>query len=111
MAYTADSKSAAERLVGSTPTSAIRDTYLVRKEGTQAMSAYIKGQGYRDGYNDRMVGNPNRAPRGHSFATMDNKVYWEEYDHGYADASNRIITDARRDIQEMEKDIKQFLVD
>lgn len=34
MADTADSKSAAERLVGSTPTSAIEKTYLVRLESS-----------------------------------------------------------------------------
>jgi len=38
---------------------------------------YIAGQGYRDGYNDRMSGQPNRCPLGMTSATSDRKVYWE----------------------------------
>lgn len=68
---------------------------------------YTKGQGYKDGWNDRTEGKPSRQPSAWGSATSDSKVYWEEYSQGYADACQQVISDARKDLEDM----KRFLVD
>jgi hypothetical protein len=72
---------------------------------------YSPGQGYKDGWNDRQAGKPTAAPMGWGSATTDTSVYWEEYRIGYADASHRILDDAKRSIREMKKEISQYLAE
>jgi hypothetical protein len=72
---------------------------------------YSPGQGYKDGWNDRHAGKANAAPMGWGSATTDKSVYWEEYRIGYAEASRRILDDAKRSIEEMKRDISQYLTE
>ena len=72
---------------------------------------YSPGKGYRDGWDDRHNGKPNASPMGWGSATTDKAVYWEEYRIGYADASRKILEDAKRSIDEMRKDISQYLTE
>lgn len=72
---------------------------------------YFPGQGYKDGWNDRQAGKPNASPVGWGSATSDKTVYWEEYRIGYAEASRKILEDAKRSIEEMKKDISQYLTE
>jgi hypothetical protein len=67
---------------------------------------YQKGQGYKDGWNDRIEGKPNMSPSLRGCATTDDRVYWEEYVYGYADASRQVISDARKEIEEMKRFIQ-----
>lgn len=74
--------------------------------------SYEPGKGYRDGWEDRHFGKPNMAPMGWGNATTDDSVYWDEYKQGYADASKRIVEDARRTISDMKADLnKRFLTE
>lgn len=72
---------------------------------------YFPGQGYKDGWSDRQAGKPNASPMGWGSATSDKTVYWEEYRIGYAEASRKILEDAKRSIEEMKKDISQYLTE
>lgn len=72
---------------------------------------YIAGQGYRDGYNDRMSGQPNRCPLGMTSATSDRKVYWEEYATGYAEAHTKVLRDARNSVNEIHGSVGRYLIE
>lgn len=72
---------------------------------------YFPGQGYKDGWNDRQAGKPNASPVGWGSATSDKTVYWEEYRIGYAEASRKILEDAKKSIEEMKRDISQYLTE
>ena len=56
---------------------------------------YIPGQGYKDGYQDRMNGLADR-----SVAYATSQPYWAEYRQGYAEAERNIIERARQGISE-----------
>lgn len=73
---------------------------------------YEPGRGYTVGWHDRHYGKPNISPTDWGNATSDDKVYWEEYRQGYADASKKIIDEAKKVIREMGRDInKRFLTE
>ena len=59
---------------------------------------YIPGQGYKDGYQDRMTG---LADRSVSYAVT--QPYWAEYKQGYAEAERRIIEQAKQGITESKR--------
>ncbi len=65
------------------------------------MNNYTAGQGYKEGYQDRMIGKPNRY-----VIRMEDTPYWEEYNVGYSEASRKILEDARSKI-----DNRDFLVE
>lgn len=73
--------------------------------------AYIAGQGYRDGYNDRMSGNPNRYPFGMTSATSDSRVYWDEYLTGYTEANTKVLQDARHSVNEIHGSMGRYLIE
>ena len=66
------------------------------------MNNYIAGQGYKDGYQDRMTGKTNRSV----ISLEPDSPYWEEYKVGYSEASRRIIEDARSKV-----DTRDFLIE
>lgn len=73
---------------------------------------YEQGKGYRDGWEDRHFGKPNAAPMGWGSATTDDAVYWDEYKVGYADASKKIVQEARRTIADMKNELdNRFLTE
>ncbi len=72
---------------------------------------YTPGKGYKDGWNDRHEGKPKACPTQWGNATTDNGVYWDEYRIGYADASRKILENAKRSIEEMKQDISQYLTE
>ena len=58
---------------------------------------YTPGQGYKDGFNDRMGGMPNKAESKFGFSKT---AYDHEYLTGYADAERKILENARKDVSE-----------
>lgn len=60
--------------------------------------SYIPGQGYKDGYQDRMNG---LADRSVSYASS--QPYWSEYKQGYREAERNIIEKAKQGITESKK--------
>ena len=73
--------------------------------------SYIQGQGYRDGYADRMTGQPNRCPDGMTSATSDRKLYWEEYLAGYTEATAKVLQDARYSMSEIYGSHSRYLIE
>lgn len=65
------------------------------------MSNYVPGQGYKDGYEDRMSGKQNRF-----LINFSEEHYWQEYKLGYEEASRRVLEDARHSVNS-----KSFLVE
>ena len=72
---------------------------------------YVPGQGYKDGYGDRMEGRPNRYPFGMTSATSDSRVYWDEYLSGYNEANAKVIHDARRSVNEINGSTGRYLIE
>jgi len=60
-----------------------------------SMNSYTPGQGYKEGYNDRMNG---LADRSITHATTE--VFWMEYRQGYMQAERNIIEKARHEVNE-----------
>ena len=58
---------------------------------------YTPGQGYKDGFNDRMNGLPNKAEAKFGFSKT---AYDQEYLSGYAEAHRRILENAQREVNE-----------
>ena len=59
---------------------------------------YIPGQGYKDGYQDRMNGLADR-----SISYASSQPYWSEYKQGYREAERNIIEKAKQGITESKK--------
>jgi hypothetical protein len=64
------------------------------------MSNYTPGQGYKDGFNDRMSGLPNKAESKFGFSKT---AYDREYLTGYDDAERRVLENARNEVNEQRK--------
>jgi hypothetical protein len=60
--------------------------------------SYIPGQGYKDGYQDRMNGLADR-----SISYASSQPYWSEYKQGYREAERNIIEKAKQGITESKK--------
>jgi hypothetical protein len=76
------------------------------------MNSYIPGKGFKDGWNDRKEGKPNRWVIEMGSATTDDP-YWGEYKHGYGEADVDILTNARRNVREedQKKENSRFLAE
>jgi hypothetical protein len=61
---------------------------------------YTPGQGYKDGYNDRMNGLSNKAESKFGFSKT---AYDQEYLSGYAEADRKILENARKEVTEDRK--------
>lgn len=73
--------------------------------------SYTPGKGYKDGWNDRYAGKPKTYPMEWDTAKTDHDIYCDEYRIGYADASRKILEDAKRSIEEMKQGISQYLTE
>ena len=56
---------------------------------------YIPGQGFKDGYSDRMAGRANK-----SVTQAQSQPYWSEYHQGYAEAEKKIVFNAAQGMNE-----------
>jgi len=59
---------------------------------------YTPGQGYRDGYNDRMTGKPNKVYKDPT--QYYDSPYGEEYSAGYREANEKVMREARKSVNE-----------
>jgi hypothetical protein len=59
------------------------------------MKSYTAGQGYRDGWNDRIDGRPSRNTDATVAADFP---YWKEYSEGYKDAESDVMEQARQSV-------------
>jgi hypothetical protein len=59
--------------------------------------SYTPGQGYKDGFNDRMSGLENKCANKFGFSKT---AYDQEYITGYSDAERRVLENARKEVNE-----------
>lgn len=70
------------------------------------MSSYNPGEGYDKGYRCRMNGGSKPTQ-----ALMSSDPFWQEYETGWNDADNKIISEARTRNNVLNEHGKQFLQD
>lgn len=62
---------------------------------------YTPGQGYRDGYNDRMMGKPNKVYNNPmNYTSTEHGPYGDEYNTGYREANDKVMREARKSVNE-----------
>jgi len=72
----------------------------VAQLSTKGAMMYTAGQGYKDGFNDRMSGLPNKGEQKFGFSKTP---YDQEYITGYSDAERRVLENARKEVNEDRK--------
>jgi len=63
--------------------------------------SYTPGQGYRDGWKDRMEGQPNKVYKNPmNYTSLDDGPYGDEYNAGYREANEKVMREARKSVNE-----------